>query len=89
MAVPSVNTPEKVALIYDSLAYLHSNMIQEVKKIFFLQAFVDLMIHFGIHPFYYLAPESKLEAEVNILWSHCLLAPLCINAKYLQLSQGK
>lgn len=45
MEAPSVRTWQR-ALIYDSLACVYSNRIQDLKIIF--QAFIDLMTHFGM-----------------------------------------
>lgn len=81
----------KVALIYDSLAYVYSNMIYELKIIYSdhcgsYDSFKNILLLF---PFYYLAPESELENKVNILWPTPSLISLIYNIKYLQLNKGK
>lgn len=78
--------PRKVALIYDSLAYVYSNMIRELKIIFsnLCGSYDSFWNILPLFPIYYLALESKLEAEVNILWPTLSLGSRMHNTKYLQ-----
>lgn len=81
----------KVALIYDSLVYVYSNMICELKNIFsdlygFYDSFWNIL---PLFPCYSLAPGSKLEVEVNILWPTLSPGFLMHNTKYLQFNKGK
>lgn len=82
--------PQKVALIYDSLAYVYSNMIGELKIIFadLCGSYDSFWNSLPLFPFYYLAPESKLEAEVSILWLTLSLGFRRHNTKYLQLNKS-